>query len=255
MIVYFSGTGNSRYVARMLAQQLGEELFDAREAIRSGVCPELTSQRPWVFVSPTYGWRIPRIFVKFIRQATFSGSREAYFAMTCGSEVGNAAQYLRPLCKAKGVRFRGLLEVVMPENYLAMFPVPEVEEAEAIVRRALPVVERGGEAIAAGEDLPTPKPGLVDRLKSTVVNPVFYGFIVKDRKFRATGACIGCGHCEAVCPLHNIRMEAGRPRWQGNCTHCMACICDCPAQAIEYGRESVGKPRYHCPEPQEKGTK
>nr|WP_264291386.1 MULTISPECIES: hypothetical protein [unclassified Dorea] len=29
------------------------------------------------------------------------------------------------------------------------------------------------------------------------------------------------------------------------CTHCMACICYCPAEAIEYGKKSVGKPRYH----------
>ena len=30
-----------------------------------------------------------------------------------------------------------------------------------------------------------------------------------------------------------------------NCTHCMACICYCPAEAIEYGKKSLGKPRYH----------
>ena len=29
MIVYFSGTGNSRYAAESLAHQLGEELLDA----------------------------------------------------------------------------------------------------------------------------------------------------------------------------------------------------------------------------------
>ena len=29
------------------------------------------------------------------------------------------------------------------------------------------------------------------------------------------------------------------------CTHCMACICYCPTSAIEYGKKSLGKPRYH----------
>ena len=32
------------------------------------------------------------------------------------------------------------------------------------------------------------------------------------------------------------------------CTHCMACICRCPSEAIEYGKHSIGKPRYVCPE-------
>ena len=60
--------------------------------------------------------------------------------------------------------------------------------------------------------------------------------------------CIGCGKCDRVCPLGNIRMENGQPRWGENCTHCMACICGCPTEAIEYGKKSVGKPRYRCPE-------
>ena len=43
----------------------------------------------------------------------------------------------------------------------------------------------------------------------------------------------------------NIHLENGRPVWGKNCTHCMACICDCPKEAIEYGKKSKGKPRYH----------
>ena len=39
-------------------------------------------------------------------------------------------------------------------------------------------------------------------------------------------------------------MKNKKPVWEKHCTHCMACICYCPAEAIEYGRKSVGKPRY-----------
>lgn len=49
-----------------------------------------------------------------------------------------------------------------------------------------------------------------------------------------------------LCPLNNITLEDGKPLWGGNCTHCMACISYCPTEAIEYGRRSVGKPRYRC---------
>ena len=57
--------------------------------------------------------------------------------------------------------------------------------------------------------------------------------------------CIGCGKCEKLCPMNNITLPNDRPVWGDNCTQCMACICYCPKEAIEYGKRSVGKPRYH----------
>ena len=56
--------------------------------------------------------------------------------------------------------------------------------------------------------------------------------------------CTGCGKCKKFCPLNNITLKNKKPVWGKHCTHCMACICYCPAEAIEYGRKSVGKPRY-----------
>ena len=58
--------------------------------------------------------------------------------------------------------------------------------------------------------------------------------------------CIGCGKCVRLCPLNNITLEEGKPVWHDNCTHCMACICHCPVEAIEYGNVSRGKRRYRC---------
>ena len=77
-----------------------------------------------------------------------------------------------------------------------------------------------------------------------LVNPVFYRTFVKADAFAAGEGCTGCGNCARLCPLGNISMR-GRPEWGGDCTHCMACICHCPAAAIEYGRKSVGRRRYH----------
>ena len=56
-----------------------------------------------------------------------------------------------------------------------------------------------------------------------------------------------CLLCEKGCVTKSIIMENGKPRWTGKCTHCMACICSCPQEAIEYGKKSIGQPRYKCP--------
>ena len=71
---------------------------------------------------------------------------------------------------------------------------------------------------------------------------------VHDKAFAASDACTSCGLCAARCPLNNIALEGGRPVWKGTCTHCMACIGGCPAEAIEYGEKSKGRRRYYLKE-------
>ena len=96
MIFYFSGTGNSRYCAKRLAHRLGDEAVDAFPFLRDDHFPALTSRSPLVFVSPTYGWQLPRIFEALLRGGRFSGSRDAYFVMTCGAEIGEINHSFNP---------------------------------------------------------------------------------------------------------------------------------------------------------------
>ena len=63
--------------------------------------------------------------------------------------------------------------------------------------------------------------------------------------FQVSAAYTGRGGCVKRCPMNNIALKNGKPVWGESCTHCMACICYCPTEAIEYGKKSVGKPRYH----------
>jgi MinD superfamily P-loop ATPase len=93
--------------------------------------------------------------------------------------------------------------------------------------------------------LPEPPVKLKDKLASGIVNAAFYKFIIGDKKFYTTDKCVGCGKCAESCVLNNITLENGRPVWHGHCTHCMACICGCPTEAIEYGKHSVGLRRYY----------
>ena len=247
MIIYYTGTGNSRYCAQMLTDRLGDELTDAFHFIRDGIGAKLFSKKPWVFVVPTYGWQLPRIFSNFIRNSNFEGSQDAYFVMTCGSEIGNAMKINQALCKEKGLRCRGTLQVVMPENYIALFNAPEEAEAQRIIDAAQPALEAGIACIREEQAFPVQKAGAIDRLKSGIINAAFYRFIIKAKPFTVSTHCVGCGKCEKSCPLGNIQLKDGRPVWGSRCTHCMACICGCPTSAIEYGKASLGKPRYQCP--------
>lgn len=245
MIMYFSGTGNSRYIAERIAKVLGDELLSMNDRIKAGDRSPIISDKRLIIVTPTYAWRIPRIVRDHLAETDFPGGAQAWFVMTCGSEIGNAAKYNHVICQEKQFTDMGTAQIIMPENYIAMFNAPRSEEARQIVAKAQPDIDRAISAIAANQAFPPPRNNLYDRFMSGPVNPIFYSFFVKANAFTVSDACTGCGQCARLCPTNNITIQNGKPVWGGDCTHCMACICRCPAEAIEYGKKSLGKPRYH----------
>lgn len=245
MILYFSGTGNSKYIAERLADALKDTLLRLNSRIQTGDTSALDTGERLVIVTPTYAWRIPRLVQDHLLHTPLHGAKRAWFVMTCGSEIGNADKYNRQLCRAKGIDAMGTAQIVMPENYIALFRAPQPDEARQIVARAQPDIARAIAAIQKNQCFPPPRNTLYDRFMSGPVNPVFYSCIVKSKAFTVSDACTGCGQCVQRCPANNITLQSGKPVWGGECTHCMACICYCPAAAIEYGKKSVGQPRYH----------
>ena len=108
MILYFSGTGNSRYAAEYLAKLTEDETVDIGNLLKAhDKGGNFTSEKPFVFVCPVYSWRIPRVFEAFLSASTFHGSRDAYFVITCGGDIGNAEAHLLRLCRKKDFHLKG----------------------------------------------------------------------------------------------------------------------------------------------------
>lgn len=227
-------------------KETGDEFINLFEKIRNHDFSEMHSERPWVIVVPTYAWRIPRIVQKWIENTVFTGNRAIYFIMTCGGSIGNAGKYLEKLCKKKGLNYRGCMGITMPENYIALFSTPTQENALQIIDRAEPVIDQAIAFIKNSDTLPQMEISFPAGMNSGIVNTLFYPLFVHAKKFYTTNACISCGKCVTVCPLNNVRMDNGKPAWGTDCTHCMACICHCPKEAIEYGKHSQGLTRYTC---------
>ena len=246
MVFYFSGTGNSQLAAKQIAAELDDELVSINQCLKEGEKRTFYSERPLVFVAPIYAWRVPRVVEQWILETTFEGSRNAYIILTRGGGTGgNAAAYAKKLCAKADFTYCGLASVHMPENYIALSVAPSESECEAIITRAKPVYSALAAKIGKGDAFPEEPVSLGDRLISGPFNPLYYSLAIRDKGFTVSNACISCGLCAKRCPLNNIVMANGEPIWNGNCTHCMACICGCPAEAIEYKNISKGKRRYY----------
>lgn len=247
MILYYTATNNSEYIAKRVASHTNDTLINLTSRIKTHDHSPLHSEEPFIFVYPTYSWQMPRLLQSYIQQTPFTGNPRAYFITTCGASMGNMPKYIQNLCQQKQFTYMGCAEIVMPENYIALFRTPDRETALQIIQNAEPAIQKALSCIQQNHPFPHPRPSLLSRLSSGIVNRAFYSFIISAKKFHATDACTGCGKCTQLCPLNNIRITNQKPQWGSQCTHCMACISKCPSEAIEYGKKSKGKPRYQCP--------
>ena len=243
-IFYFTGTGNSKYVAERIAEMTEATLIDTRKEIKEWR-PAVATDEDIVVVTPVYAWRIPRVLEEWLRKGRFAKAQRIWYVMTCGDQIGGADKYNRKLSEDLGLTHMGTAEIIMPENYIAMFNAPFEEEAKEIIDRAEIPIDNA--ACQIRDCIPIdPAPQEFPYVMSTsIVNPAFYKLFIHDRKFFAKNSCTGCGKCASLCPLNNIVMKDGHPVWMGNCTHCMACICYCPEEAIEYGKDSENRFRYN----------
>ncbi|WPK69210.1 Ferredoxin-type protein NapF [Eubacterium callanderi] len=244
MILYFSGTGNSKLIASVLAEETNQKLFSMNDLLRKKEWLSVKNETSITVVTPIYAGRIPRVVEELIQRASIPPKTKIYFVVTCSDSMENASDYAEKLCVLKELDFYGMAEIKMPVGYILMFNVFDQATSEHLVKSGIQRAINLASFIIKGERFLK----VVHKWSamSHIINPVFYGAFMNSKGFLTTSACIGCGICVEVCPLNNIKLKNGRPDWGGNCTHCMACISNCPNKAIEFGKKTVGKKRYHC---------
>lgn len=256
MIMYFTGTGNSEYIAKAMADTLGDETVCANTYIKEGATPAFTSEKPYVFVFPVYLSTSPTILRDFIASCSFSGNKKAYFIPTCASADGSVPNASMDLCKKTGFfEFMGSKKICMPQNYVILFTPFTEEKKQECYKNAEVLVEEICRKIEAGEMLDEKPASGFEYVCTKLIEKWYNSSFTKTKGFHATDACVGCGACAKTCPTNSIEMQNGKPVWVKKvCIHCMGCISLCPKQAIEYGKNSASKPRHVCPKYVPKGT-
>lgn len=142
MIFCFSGTGNSRYIAGRIAEAIRDEITDLNIKIKENDSSPVRTGRDVIIVAPTYAWRIPRIVSDWLSKTELIGAQRIWFVMDCGSETGNAAKYNRRLAQEKQLLYMGTAQIVMPENYIAMFNAPQKSRLKKPLKKPSPPLRR-----------------------------------------------------------------------------------------------------------------
>ena len=247
IIYYFSGTGNSLTVARGIAEELDDtrlEMIGTEPAAVDADCESVG------FVYPVYYFSLPTIVKRFVEAMNLKNVTYVYGVATYGGFSGTSYKQLQQSVGKGGGRLSAVYGVLMPGNYIVKYSAfPKIYQNFALKRSGRKTAAIAGR-IKAHQVTDIPQGNAMARRTEEGNLKIIAGFGGMGEHFMATDACTGCGICEKVCPVRNIKLspENQKPVWGRQCEQCVACIQWCPVRAIDYADITVKRKRYHHPE-------
>ena len=238
-IFWFSGTGNSLYVAKCLAQELGDtRLCPMAAGVPAG---ELGGKGEKIgFVFPSYYSHLPRIVKSFVEKLSIREGTYLFMVVTMGGLGQGSVNELESVLKQKNLRLSYGRGILMNGNYVINYNPADKTKTKKMLEKTNVKIKQISAQIKAEHCL-------IKKIRFSAAN--LYKDIEKlDAQFFAEDTCTACAQCSRICPVGNIKMENNKPKWQHHCQHCVTCISWCPVQAIQYGEKTKARRRYRNPE-------
>lgn len=242
MIFYFSGTGNSKYVATRLAERTGEQMVSMSESLANRTLTFVAKEGERVgFVTPVYFWGLPTVVIEFVSrmQLQAEGHHFIYHVLTFGTTTGQAHYMMKRLLEQKGMSLQGRYCVKMVDTWTPIFNLTNKAKLERVMLRA----EKGIDFVC--NKINDRQQGDFDRYKFPHVLASLYYITYRYQRKTShlhvkSDRCISCGLCARKCPVDAIAMENGLPVWtKPRCTMCLGCLHRCPVFAIQYGKSTL----------------
>ena len=236
-VLYFSSTGNSLYVAKCI----GGRLLYIPKCIENNTFEIEDTEVGIVF--PDYGLCVPPFIAKFIEKLEVK-TNYFYGVVTYGFFPGAVCGQLAKIKTKNGRAFDYVNRIKMAENCITFSDM----------------AKQKGDSEKQQNDINSLMGDIVSHKKFIREDSLFKKIMTNNHmknyefptgvgitdKLIVTAACTGCGTCEKICPMQNIRIKDGQPVFSKNCVSCGACLQNCPAGALHHQNEKSSA-RYRNP--------
>lgn len=238
IIFYFTGTGNSLYIARQLAGE-NAELLSIPQMVKRGKYEFEADEIGIVY--PIYGHMPPYMVRQFIRKAKLKAEYK-FAVLTYGARKCDAVEIWDRISRKADNAFDYINTIIMVDNWLPNFDMNEQLKIDKHIPENLQKItadinsrQHWHEPVT--EEERQQHQGFMQR---SGLDPEV-GFLMKSEKFfTVTDVCIDCGICTYVCPRGNYELTSRGVKTSGDCEFCFACIQNCPQKAIQFIKQEDG---------------
>jgi len=265
LILYFSGTGNTDYIARYIENklQIYSQIMNISLLTIENCSPdELKEYDIICFGFPVFELSAPEIIKSFLANLSPIQNKGVFIFCTMGLWDGNAIRKIYKPFKENGYHFLGSQSFIMPgTDGLVMLDKKSKYVTKALEKdfKQLPKVDKLttriidiAKKLSSGENIEDLSVKPPFKIASTIIGPPFhllYLIMVNFMKKRlyANEDCTFCQLCVKNCPVQNISIIDKEIVFGDQCVMCLRCIHQCPAEAIQIGKMTLGKFRWHGP--------
>lgn len=233
--IYFSGTGNSRYAAELFCNEYeeGTKVFSIED---DNLIRAVKNEEMLVFAYPVQYSTVPKILRDFItgNKELWEG-KKVFVIATMGLFSGDGAGVLGRLLQKHGAKILGGLHLKMPDSIGDEKALKRsMEKNKELVKKAEEKIRRSVSLLKAGKPAQEGI-GVEYRIAGFFGQRLYFGHKTRnysDRLRVDKDKCIGCGKCEQLCPMKNIKVVDKKVVQNNRCTMCYRCMNHCPGQAI-----------------------
>ncbi len=246
-LFYYTGTGNSLWVARKIAERLGEtELFPMAN-FKNQVDDIHSDTIGLIF--PVYIWGVPAPVLRFVEFLKTSGADYIFAVAVNGGQVAGTLLQLKKVMAKHGQTLSAGFQITTPSNYIPWGGPGSREKQNGLFEKAEGRISLIADKVKEKQILPVERGPLWQRLLFSGMYKMSFKHVPQmDKQFWVDEKCDHCSICSKICPAGNITMDTGVPVWNHRCEQCLACIQWCPRESIQYGKKTPHYERYHHPE-------
>ena len=243
MVLFFSATGNCKYVAARITRSIEQEMLSIVDCIRED--RYTFSDDAIGIISPAYDWGLPSIVKEFLEKASFH-TEYLYFAATYGTTPGAAGYMANKAIHER--KIDAYYSVRMVDTWTPIFDLSTPEKAAKFTKTTEAEIERTIRGIGERRINKHMFPRTPAFITEWIAAPIYNKRVRRTANFHVEDSCIGCGLCAKKCPVCAIEMRDGRPVWcKDQCVMCLGCLHRCPKFAIQYGRKTKRHGQYTNP--------